>query len=126
MLFRPSCQRLASRCAVPTPRLLSAPLRPTTSLRVARLCTKPAAAPVPPVPPPRAASNPFWAAIALYEVALEARPLLTKSVTSGVLYGAGDALAQVRTQPHQCAWQPKPIQPAHAASSPCRRCRTDS
>jgi hypothetical protein len=35
-------------------------------------------------------------AVAAYEAALEARPLLTKSVTSGVLYGAGDALAQVR------------------------------
>uniref|UniRef100_A0A7S4FC16 Peroxisomal membrane protein MPV17 n=1 Tax=Chrysotila carterae TaxID=13221 RepID=A0A7S4FC16_CHRCT len=33
--------------------------------------------------------------IGQYEAALASRPVLTKSITSGVLYGAGDALAQV-------------------------------
>ena len=32
--------------------------------------------------------------IASYEAALEANPLLTKSVTSGTLYGIGDCIAQ--------------------------------
>lgn len=35
-----------------------------------------------------------------YEERLAARPLLVKSITSGVLYGLGDALAQVLTGAH--------------------------
>lgn len=97
MLLRPCSQRLVSRCAAQSPRLLAGPVRPTGSVRVARLYTKPSAASAAPPPKPSASSNPFWMAVAAYEAALEARPLLTKSVTSGVLYGAGDALAQVWT-----------------------------
>eukprot|EP00967_Tisochrysis_lutea_P148176 scaffold282606_cov37-Tisochrysis_lutea.AAC.2 len=68
--------------------------RPSTCVKVAKLCTR---SPQPPPPPPKAqpSSNAFWAAIAAYERALEARPLFTKSITSGVLYGAGDLIAQV-------------------------------
>lgn len=36
--------------------------------------------------------------VAAYEAALEARPILTKSVTSGVLYGIGDTVAQTIEQ----------------------------
>jgi len=40
-------------------------------------------------------------AISSYEAQLEARPLLTKSITSGVLYGLGDGLAQTVTRRQQ-------------------------
>jgi len=36
--------------------------------------------------------------VAAYEASLEARPILTKSVTSGVLYGIGDGVAQTIEQ----------------------------
>ena len=43
---------------------------------------------------PEAPKGAFWKAIAQYEAALEAAPILTKSVTSGALYGVGDCIAQ--------------------------------
>ena len=45
--------------------------------------------------------SPLRRVIASYEAALESRPLLTKSVTSGTLYGLGDIIAQKVAQSQQ-------------------------
>lgn len=78
-----------------------------------------AATPTNAKPPSSSALRSLKRLFAAYEQALDRRPVLTKAATSGILYGAGDAIAQAITAANEPQAAP-PATPAPADAAAAR------